>query len=137
MIYISSDHRGVDLKSDICHHLAETGREFTDLGPFSDTSVDYPDKAHNLISQMNNDDIGILICHTANGMCITANRYPEIRAGIAWNPEVARLIRQHNNANLLGIPNGFVQDPIQVVSVFLSTQFEGGRHQCRIDKINL
>lgn len=140
MIYIGSDHRGVDIKNKIASYLLSSFQMKTILvGPNTNTPSDYSVVAHELINNMENGDIGILLCHTANGMSMTANKYSHIRAAICWNSEVSMLARQHNNANILCIPTGYV-DELEIYNIldkFLHTEFEGGRHLARINKMNL
>ncbi len=138
-INISSDHAGVSLKSTIVNYLKEKVN-IHDLGPFNEDSVDYPDYAHKLISNMktNNVPIGILICGSANGVSMAANKHKNIRAAICWNKEIAALAKQHNDANILSLPARFLteQQALDIVDTFLSTNFEGGRHLRRVNKIN-
>tara|TARA_B000000441_G_C21589518_1_gene259188 strand:+ start:145 stop:573 length:429 start_codon:yes stop_codon:yes gene_type:complete len=138
-INISSDHAGVSLKSTIVNYLKEKVIVH-DLGPFNEDSVDYPDYAHKLISNMktNNVQIGILICGSANGVSMAANKHKNIRAAICWNKEIAALAKQHNDANILSLPARFLteQQALDIVDTFLSTNFEGGRHLRRVNKIN-
>ena len=134
-IYIASDHAGYEMKSKLCDNF----KTFIDLGTNSNESVDYADFAHNLthnVSQ-NEDRLGILICGTGVGMSIAANRKKGIRAGLVSSPEITRLIRQHNNANVLVLPGRFMADEEakNCVQIFLETEFEAGRHQKRIEKI--
>ena len=135
-IYIASDHAGYNLKSQI---LSKSNEIMYDLGSNSTESVDYPDYAHslakNLISSKNS--VGILICGSGVGMSIVANRYENIRAGLAFSPKIAQLMRQHNNANVLILPGRFidVQDALNCVNIFLTTEFESGRHRKRLEKI--
>ena len=135
-IYIASDHAGYDLKS---HILGSNRNDIIDLGTDSNESVDYPDFANSLVNNMKSDNnsIGILICGSGIGMSIAANRDPVIRAGLAFSPEIARLMRQHNDANVLVLPGRFIniQDALNCVDIFLSTEYESGRHQERINKI--
>ena len=136
-VYIASDHAGFALKEEILKLYSDL---FVDLGTYSPKSVDYPDYAHNLIKNIGSDKKarGILICGSGIGMSITANRDTNIRAGLAFNPEIAKLMRQHNDANVLVLPGRFinVQEALKCVNNFLTTIFESGRHQGRIDKIN-
>jgi len=135
-IFIASDHAGYPLKQNLINKFSD---KLINLGTESDESVDYPDFAHELTSQINSfpDSLGILICGSGVGMSITANRDPNIRAGLVHNAELAKLIRQHNNANVLVLPGRFidVQEAIKCVENFLNTEFESGRHKKRIDKI--
>jgi ribose 5-phosphate isomerase B len=134
-IFISSDHTGYEMKT----KLKDNFSSFIDLGTNSIDSVDYPDFAHKLTSEVLNNDksLGILICGTGVGMSIAANRSKGIRAGLVNSVEVARLIRQHNDANVLVIPGRFMEaeEAINCVKMFIETQFEAGRHKQRIEKI--
>jgi len=135
-IFIASDHAGFDLKNELIRHFEG---KFKDLGTVSNDSVDYPDYAELLVNNINKtkNSKGILICGSGVGMSIAANRNSSIRAGLAFNSEVAELVRKHNNANVLVLPGRFidVQEAIKCVDNFLKTIFEGGRHQKRIEKI--
>ena len=134
-VYIASDHAGFKLKSE----LLKIFPKIADLGTNSSESVDYPDFAHKLTKVVlkNKRNIGILICGTGVGMSMAANRENDIRAGLVSNNEIARLIRQHNNANVLVLPGRFMdeEEAIKSVKTFIETEFEAGRHQARIDKI--
>ena len=136
-IYIASDHAGFALKEEI---LKLSQESIVDLGTNSSEIVDYPDYAYNLVEHLKSDvdSRGILICGSGIGMAIAANRDKNIRAGLAFNPEIAKLMRQHNNANVLVLPGRFidVQVALKCVDNFLSTNFESGRHKKRIDKLN-
>lgn len=138
-IAIGGDHAGFTYKEMVKGVLAELGHEVKDFGPGSDASVDYPDHVHPLAKAVANKefDFGILICGSGNGVAITANKHQHIRAALCWQPELACLARSHNNANVLCIPARFVPEDVaaEMVRVFLSTDFEGGRHQTRVDKI--
>jgi ribose 5-phosphate isomerase B len=138
-IAIGGDHAGFTYKKELIAFLQTKGYEVKDFGPFSDASVDYPDFAHPLAVAVEKKemDFGILICGSGNGVNITANKHQGIRSGLAWNAEVASLIRQHNDANVMALPARFISIDIakQCVEVFLTTAFEGGRHQNRVDKI--
>jgi len=135
IIYIASDHAGFDLKNQIINSY----ENFVDLGPASKDSVDYPDFAYDLVSKINSTiaSKGILICGSGIGMAIAANRDKNIRAGLAFNPEIAMLMRQHNDANILVLPGRFmdVQEALKCVDNFLNSDFEGGRHEKRIYKL--
>tara|TARA_B100000700_G_scaffold167425_1_gene184944 strand:+ start:52 stop:468 length:417 start_codon:yes stop_codon:yes gene_type:complete len=134
-LYIASDHAGFALKSKLCDRF----ESLVDLGTNSEESVDYPDFAHKLTNEVLKDagNLGILICGTGVGMSMAANRVKGIRAGLVTNNEIARLIRQHNNANVLVLPGRFMdeKEAIKSVKTFIETEFEAGRHQARIDKI--
>ncbi len=138
-IAIGADHAGFQYKSILSVWLKENGYEVKDLGTYSEESVDYPDFAHPVAEAVEKGeaDFGILICGSANGVAITANKHQQIRAGISWNTEVAKLIRQHNNANIICIPARFVTSDVAIgmLQLFLETPFEGGRHQNRVNKM--
>lgn len=138
-IAIGGDHAGFSYKGMVKEVLAELGHEVTDFGPDSDASVDYPDHVHPLAKSVaaEETDFGILICGSGNGVAITANKHREIRAALCWKTELAKLAREHNNANVLCIPARFVaeKEAADMVRVFLTTDFEGGRHQTRVGKI--
>ena len=139
-IAIGADHAGFAQKEMIRAWLGEQGHEIKDFGTHSADSMDYPDVAHPLSKAVVNGDfdLGLLLCGSANGVCITANKHAGVRAAIAWLPELAGLARQHNNANVLCLPARYVsnEQAQEIVSVFLQTDFEGGRHQQRVSKIN-
>lgn len=138
-IAIGNDHAGTDYKFAIIKHLETKGYTVTNYGTDAFDSVDYPDFVHPVAEDVatNKVDFGILICGSANGVAMTANKHQKIRAGLCWNKEIVSLIRQHNNANILCIPARFtaVHQAIEMVDTFLNTEFEAGRHQNRIDKI--
>ena len=139
-IIIASDHAGVELKSRIIQTFHAEDTAFTDLGPFDNSSVDYPDYAHPLSEQVSKKaGLGILICGSGNGVCMTANKYTNIRAALCWDVNLAELAKQHNNANVLCLPARFISEKkaLEIVKTFLDTEFEGGRHQRRVDKIAL
>lgn len=139
-IALGGDHAGYAYKKIIIELLKEQGIESKDFGPFTTDSVDYPDFVHPVAKSILNkeNDLGILICGSANGVAITANKHKNIRAAICWNEELAGLARQHNDANILCIPARFVteEEAKKIVAKFISSEFEGGRHQNRVDKIN-
>ncbi|MDB5131834.1 MAG: ribose 5-phosphate isomerase [Mucilaginibacter sp.] len=136
-IAIGADHAGFEYKQQIADSLDL--KELKDFGTYSSASVDYPDFAHPVASAVENGefDFGILICGSANGVAITANKHQGIRAAICWNEELATLARSHNNANILCIPARFISidEAKKIVQAFLSTEFEGGRHANRVNKI--
>ena len=139
-IALANDHAGYTLKAVLKEWLRENGYEVSDLGSYSDESVDYPDFAHKLASEVAGNEgheLGLLMCGSGNGVCITANKHKNIRAALAWNPEIASLARQHNNANVLCLPARFITEPEakEIVKAFLSAKFEGGRHERRVEKI--
>ena len=139
-IAIGSDHAGFDYKEHIKTFLAEQGLYVKDFGTFNKESVDYPDFAHPVAEAVENGEcsLGILLCGSANGVAITANKHQGIRAAICWNPPIAELARQHNNANILCIPARFITIDLAktIATTFLTTDFEGGRHGKRINKIS-
>lgn len=136
-----SDHAGFAVKESVVKMLKESGYEVKDYGTFSSDSVDYPDFAHAVAGAIGSGEaeFGILVCGSANGVAITANKHQHIRAAIAWRNDVAALARQHNNANIICIPARFVteEEAKQFVQTFLSSSFEGGRHQKRVEKIEI
>jgi ribose 5-phosphate isomerase B len=138
-IALGSDHAGFEYKEAIKQWLTEKGFQVKDFGTYSLDSVDYPDFAHPTASSVENGEsaFGILFCGSANGVAITANKHQQVRAGLAWQNDVASLIRQHNNANIICIPARFVALALaqQMIEVFMSTPFEGGRHATRVGKI--
>jgi ribose 5-phosphate isomerase B len=138
-IAIGNDHAGPDYKFAIVDFLKELGHEVINYGTNTLDSVDYPDFANPVAKAVNDGEVplGILICGSANGVAMTANKYPNVRAGLCWSKEIVSLIRQHNDANILCIPARFTSIPqaVAMVDTFLNTDFEGGRHQGRVDKI--
>ncbi len=138
-IAIGSDHAGFDYKVEIISYLKELGHDVQDFGPSSADSVDYPDFAHPVATSVETAEnaLGVLICGSANGVAITANKHQGIRAAIAWQNEIAALARQHNNANIICIPARFVDLELakKITHTFLTTDFEGGRHANRVNKI--
>jgi len=136
-IFIASDHAGFDLKKQITNSMKAI---FVDLGADSEESVDYPDYAKMLVSKINSTENskGILICGSGIGMSISANRNNNIRAGLAFEPEIAKLMREHNDANVLVLPGKYmnIQKALICIKNFLTTNFEGGRHQNRINKLS-
>lgn len=137
---IGGDHAGYNYKKLLIGLLEEQGHSVTDFGPNSEASVDYPDHVHPLASAINRGefDFGILICGSGNGVAMTANKYPNVRAALCWSTELAKLAREHNNANILCVPARFVAEEVatDMVHAFLETPFEGGRHQTRVEKIS-
>lgn len=137
---IGSDHAGFELKESILAFLKEKGFNVKNFGTYTADSVDYPDYVHPLAAevQTNKLDMGILICGSGQGVCMTANKYPGVRAALVWSNEIAGLTRQHNDANVICLPARFVTEELakEMVSTFLDTPFEGGRHQRRVEKIS-
>jgi ribose 5-phosphate isomerase B len=140
-IPIGSDHAGYELKKTIINWLESQGFNPLDKGCFSNESVDYPDFGHAVASDIETDkaDLGIVICGSGNGINMSVNKHEKIRGALCWEPEIAELARQHNNANILALPARFIstEKAIEIISVYLNTDFEGGRHQKRIEKINI
>jgi ribose 5-phosphate isomerase B len=138
-IGLASDHAGFELKEHIKKHLEKRGLGYKDFGAVSTVRCDYPDYAHALGKAIENGEIemGIALCGTGNGMAITLNKYAAIRAGLAWNADVAQLVSAHNKANVLVIPARFVtpDEALPIIDAYLDTPFEGGRHRERIRKI--
>ena len=138
-IALASDHAGYERKQVVKKYLESLGIDYKDFGAFSDESTDYPDWAHPMANSVSRGEynLGISLCGSGNGINMTANKHEGIRSALCWIPEIARLARLHNDANILALPARFISDDeaIEIVSVFLNTEFEGGRHQCRIDKI--
>lgn len=138
-IAIGGDHAGYEYKEQLRKQLEQEGYEVKDFGPFSADSVDYPDFAHPLAETVGSGsyDMGILICGSGNGVAITANKHQGIRAALCWNKELSALARQHNNANVLCLPSRFVAYELakEITDTFLNTEFEGGRHSRRVDKM--
>jgi ribose 5-phosphate isomerase B len=138
-IAIGADHAGFDYKAQIKQNLLAQGYEVIDYGTHSNQSADYADYAHPVASAVENGsaDKGILICGSANGVAITANKHQGIRAALCWQSDIARLARQHNDANIICLPARFISifNALDMVAIFLQTDFEGGRHLTRINKI--
>ena len=141
MIAIGSDHAGFEYKEKIKEMLISEGYSVNDFGTFSSDSVDYPDFVHPVAEsvEQSETDFGILICGSGQGVCITANKHQDIRAALCWNAELAKMTRKHNNANVLCLAERFMElaDVFEIVKTFLSTEFEGGRHERRVSKIKL
>jgi ribose 5-phosphate isomerase B len=139
-VAIGCDHAGFEYKEDLISFLEGKGITFTDFGTHSTDSVDYPDFAHPVAKAVENGDAsyGILLCGTANGVAITANKHQGVRAAICWGEELAQLAREHNNANIICIPARFVRegDAEKMVNTFMITEFEGGRHDRRVQKMS-
>lgn len=140
-IGLASDHAGYAYKKTVQSHLEKRGLKFIDFGTYTADTCDYPDYAHKLCQaiEANEIEIGIALCGTGNGMAITLNKCETIRAGLAWNTEIAKLISAHNKANILVIPARFIppDELPKMVDAFLDTPFESGRHLERINKINV
>lgn len=141
-ISIGSDHAGFDCKEFIKKAATASGKyQLTDAGTYSADSVDYPDFAHRVAENVisNQSHFGVVICGSGNGVCITANKHKGIRAALCWTKEIALLARQHNDANVLCIPARFVshETALDMFETFMNTAFEGGRHERRVEKIDL
>ena len=140
IIPIACDHAGFELKELVKEYLSNKGYEIKDYGTNSSDSVDYPDIVHPLGRDINNGvyERGIVICGSGNGVQMTVNKYPNVRCALCWTPEIAELARQHNNANILAMPARFITTEValSIVDKYLSTEFEGGRHTRRVEKIS-
>lgn len=138
-IAVGADHAGFEYKKAIVIYLNKLGYQVADYGTYSESSVDYPDFAHPAALSVERDEsgCGILICGSANGVAITANKHQQIRAALCWQKEIAELARKHNNANMLCLPARFIslQNAFDIIDTFLKTSFEGGRHEGRVNKI--
>ncbi|MEO7311838.1 MAG: ribose 5-phosphate isomerase B [Chitinophagaceae bacterium] len=138
-IAIGSDHAGFDYKLSLIKWLNTKGYQISDHGVYENKSVDYPDYAHPVASAVEAGEVafGILLCGSANGVAITANKHQGVRAGLCWENDVAKLVRMHNDANVICIPARFVAEALaeQMIEIFMTTAFEGGRHATRVDKI--
>ena len=139
-IYVGADHAGFDLKQKLVAELKKLGYEPIDVGPKAlDPADDFPDYAKPVAEAVSDGVVarGVLTCGTGLGMAYTANRFPHVRAAVAWSPEIAELARKHNDANILVLPSRFVseQEGLEILHKWLDTKFEGGRHQRRVEKI--
>lgn len=138
-IVVASDHAGYELKEKILVYLKNKGLEYLDVGCYSSVSSDYPNFAHKLAEEIviGNFKYGISICGSGNGINMTVNKHQKIRSAICWNEEISRLARFHNDANICSLPSRFVTEELayQILDVFFNTEFEGGRHIARINKI--
>jgi ribose 5-phosphate isomerase B len=140
-IIVASDHAGFRLKEKLVRWLVSNKYEVKDIGCFSEDSVDYPDYAHPLADAVEKGEFryGITICGSGNGISMTVNKHQKIRSAVCWNEEISRLARAHNDANVCSLPGRFINEAeaIVIVKTFLTTDFDGGRHKRRIDKIPL
>ena len=138
-ISIGNDHAGVEYKNYIREYLLDKNIQVNNYGTDSLDSVDYPDFAHPVSNDVNEEksDLGILICGSGNGVCMTANKYKNVRAALCWNKELALLSKSHNNANIVCIPARFIEkkEALEIIKTFISEEFEGGRHERRVNKI--
>ena len=139
-IAIAADHAGFELKETLIEHLQSQGYEVNDVGTHSLDRTDYPDYAHEAANAVasGKNDLGVLVCGSANGVNMTANKHAGVRSAIAWSAEIASLARQHNDANMLALPARFVSpdEALEILSAFLGAEFEGGRHASRVEKID-
>ncbi|MDE5842867.1 MAG: ribose 5-phosphate isomerase B [Muribaculaceae bacterium] len=139
IIAMASDHAGVNLKNQLKQYLIEKGYDILDFGTDSEASCDYPDFAHPAADAVENGtaNFGVAMCGTGNGIQMTLNKHQGIRAALCWKPEIAELAKQHNNANFLVMPARFVSydEAVAILDAYLNAEYEGGRHQRRIDKI--
>lgn len=140
-IGIGSDHAGFEYKEAIRDQLKKNGIHVKDFGTYTPETVDYPDYVHPLCSELDkgNIDMGILLCGSANGVAMTANKHAHVKAAVSWENDIAVLARRHNDANVICIPARFVSLELaqEMTQLFLNTEFEGGRHKRRVDKISL
>ena len=140
-VALCSDHAGYATKQAVIAYLEQAGIAYKDFGTYSEESCDYPDFAHKCAEAVESGECypGIGICGTGEGVCMTLNKHQGIRAGLCWKPEIAALTREHNDANVLVMPGRFIsnEEALEITNTFLSTEFAGGRHQRRIDKIPL
>ena len=139
-ISIACDHAGFNYKEDIKNYLmSKYLLKIEDFGAYSTQSIDYPDVAHNLAQSIENNEteMGIILCGSGNGVCMTVNKYKKVRAALCWKKEITELARKHNNANVLCLPARFIslEETLEMVDIFINTEFEGGRHLNRINKI--
>ncbi len=139
-IAIGSDHAGYDLKNKVIKHLENKDIDIKDFGPFSNDRADYPDYAHPVAKSVENKevDLGILICGSGNGINMTANKHQGIRSALCWQEDIAEMARLHNNANIIALPARYIPEEVALkcVDIFISTEFEGGRHAARVEKIS-
>ena len=138
-IAIACDHAGFEYKERLVKYLREKGHEVKDFGAYSSESMDYPDTAHPLAFSIENGEAerGIVLCGSGNGISMTVNKHQGVRCALCWNMELAALARQHNDANVVGLSARFIayEEARNIVDTFLATEFEGGRHQRRVEKI--
>lgn len=141
IIPIASDHAGFELKEFLKEELSKQGYKLKDYGTFSTDSCDYPDFIHPLAKDINDGiyPLGLIMCGSGNGVQITANKYLKVRCALCWIEEIASLARKHNDANIISLPARFItkEEGLKIVTTFLTTDYEGGRHQRRVDKISM
>ena len=140
-IGIACDHAAYDLKEFLVGYLSTKGFEVKDFGTYSEESCDYPDFAHALGEAIDNGELerGVALCGSGEGISMTLNKHQSVRAALCWIPEIAKLSRQHNNSNVLAMPARFItnDEALEMLNIWLETEFEGGRHQRRLDKMPL
>ena len=140
LIPIGADHAGFELKKAVMNHLESKGYELKDFGCYSEDSIDYPDFGHPVASlvEENKGMLGVIICGSGNGINMTANKHQGVRSALCWNNEIAQLAREHNDANIIALPARFIteEEALKMIDTFFSVEFEGGRHQRRVDKIS-
>ena len=140
IIAIGNDHAGVEVKERIQQHLVNKGHQVINKGYDGEESVDYPDFIHPVAKEVKEKkaEIGVIVCGSGNGAAMTANKHKGIRAAICWSEEIASLAKQHNNANIISIPSRFLkeEETLNIVDIFIKEEFEGGRHERRIKKID-
>ena len=140
-IAIGNDHAGFELKNKLTKHLKDNNYEVKDFGTHSEESCDYPDFAHAVANAVESKEfeLGLLMCGSGNGINITANKHQGVRSALAWTPEIAELAKLHNNANVLTLPARFIseEEALEILKAFLNAEFEGGRHEKRVNKIAL
>lgn len=141
IIPIASDHAGFELKEFLKEELSKQGYKLKDYGTFSTDSCDYPDFIHPLAKDINDGlyPLGLIMCGSGNGVQITANKYLKVRCALCWIEEIASLARKHNDANIISLPARFItkEEGLKIATTFLNTDYEGGRHQRRVDKISM
>ncbi len=136
---LGGDHAGYEYKNQVAFFLKQKGHEVKDFGPYSADSCDYPDYVHPVANAIESKEceLGIIICGSGNGVAMTVNKHQRIRCALAWDSEIAQLARLHNDANIVSIPARYVtpERALEIVTAFIETEFEGGRHQNRVSKI--
>lgn len=136
---IGGDHAGFQLKEKYIEKIEKLGHEVKDFGPFSEESCDYPDFAHQVAGGVQNKefDLGIVICGSGNGVNMVANKYSDVRSALCWQADLAKMAKEHNNANVLAVPARYIseEEAFAILTTFLTTSFEGGRHERRVNKI--
>jgi ribose 5-phosphate isomerase B len=140
-IPMACDHAGFELKEYMRDELMKRGFDIKDMGTYSSESVDYPDMIHPLAKAVNDGEFkfGIIMCGSANGVSMVANKYPSVRCALCWEEEIAELAKKHNNANIIALPARFIskEKALAIFEAYYNSEFEGGRHQNRVDKISI